>query len=71
MAVCPPTMKRVKRLAPAVKCTPEEWVKLFPNDLTQTMAFFSVSSVTIGIDHIRVDTIKDHLKSKKHSKERI
>ena len=33
MAVCPPPMKRVKLLAPAVKCTPEERVKQFPNDL--------------------------------------
>ena len=33
MAECPPLTKKVKRLAPAVKCTPEERVKQFPNDL--------------------------------------
>ena len=33
MAERPPPTKKIKRLAPAVKYTPEEWVKQFPDDL--------------------------------------
>ena len=66
MAERPPPTKKVKRLAPAVKCTPEERVKQFPNDLYSDSGVLFCKFCDHSVDHVRVDTIKDHLKSKKH-----
>ena len=66
MAQFPPPTKKIKRLAPAVKCTPEEWVKQFPDDLYSDGGVLFCKFCDHSVDHIRVDTIKDHLKSKKH-----
>ena len=70
----PPLAKKAKRSAPLTRLTAEERAKQFPEDLYADggMLFFLLFPPFCehSVDFTHVDTVKDHLKSKKHWKRR-
>ena len=63
--VTPPAPKKAKRCTPVARVTAEEQAKQF-RDLYADSGVLFCSYCAHSIDYVRVDTIKDHLNSKKH-----
>ena len=61
-----PQKKKKKRSAPVARVTAKDWAKQFKEDLYDDGRVIFCKYCQHNIDYIRVDTIKDHLKSKKH-----
>ena len=62
----PSSAKKQKRSAPVARVTADERAKQFKEDLYADGKVLFCKYCQHSIDYIRVDTIKDHLKSKKH-----
>ena len=63
----PPAKKgRAGRAAPVAKITAKERVKQFPTELYEDSGILFCRFCDHSLDFIRLDTIKDHFKSKKH-----
>ena len=67
MAEGPPPPKRGRRSTPVLGVTSEERVKQFPEDLYSDDGVLFCKFGDHCVDHVRIDTIKDHKKSKKHT----
>ena len=67
MAEGPPPAKRGRRTTPVLRVTAEERVKQFPEDLYSDDGILFCKFCDHSIDYVRIDTIKDHMKSKKHT----
>ena len=63
----PPCLKKAKRSAPIRRVTPEERAKQFSDDLYADSGMLFCKFCDHCVDYIRVDTIKDHLRSLKHT----
>ena len=62
--VCPSSAKKQKRSAPMARVTAEESGKQFKEDLYADGKMLFCKYCQHSIDYIRIDTIKDVLKSK-------
>ena len=60
-----PAPKKAKRSAPAARVSAEERAKQFKEDLYSDSGVLFCTYCEHSIDFVRLDTIKDHLKSKK------
>ena len=67
MAEGPPPPKRGRHSIPVMRVTAEERVKQFPEDLYSDDGVLFCKFCDHSIDYVRIDTIKDHMKSKKHT----
>ena len=67
MAEGPPPPKRGKGSTPVLRVTAEERVKQFPEDLYSDDGILFCKFCDHSVDYVRIDTIKDHMKSKKHT----
>ena len=67
MAEGPPPPKRGRRSTPVLRVTAEERVKQFPGDLYSDDGILFCKFCDHSVDYVRIDTIKDHMKSKKHT----
>ena len=67
MAEGPPPAKRGRRTTPVLRVTAEERVKQFPEDLYSDDGVLFCKFCDHSVDYVRIDTIKDHMKSKKHT----
>ena len=65
-----PRAKKAKRCAPLTRVTAEERARQFKDDLYADGGVLFCRFCEHSIDFTRVDTVKDHLKSKKHSAKR-
>ena len=63
--VTPPASKKARRSQPVARVSAEERAKQF-KDLYADGGVLFCSYCGHSVDYVRVDTIKDHLKSKKH-----
>lgn len=70
MAEGPTPAKKSRRSAPVATITAEERVKQFPSELYADGGILFCKFCDHSVDYVRVDTIKDHLKSKKHIRRR-
>lgn len=61
-----PPVKKAKRSAPVSCLTAEESARQFPVDFYEDGGVLFCRFCEHSVDFIRVDTIKDHIKSKKH-----
>ena len=61
-----PRAKRAKRSAPVSRVSAEERAKQFQDELYAESGVLFCKYCEHSVDFVRVDTIKDHLKSKKH-----
>ena len=61
-----PRAKEPRRDAPVVRVTAQECAKQFKDDLYFDGGVVFCRFCEHSIDYVRVDTIKDHCKSKKH-----
>ena len=59
--------KRARRSAPIPRVTADEWAKQFQDDLYADGGVLFGKICEHCINFVRVDTIKDHLKSQKHA----
>ena len=67
----PPRAKQAKRSAPLTRLTAEERaIEQFPEDLYADGGVLFCRFCEHSVDFTRVDTVKDHLKSKKHCSRR-
>ena len=62
----PPRAKKAKRSAPISRVSAEERAKPFKDDICTDGGVLFCKYCAHSVDYTRVDTIKDHLKSKKH-----
>ena len=62
-----PPAKKAKRSVPLMRVTAEERAKQFHSDLYADGGVLFCRFCEHSIDFTRVDTVKDHLKSKKHT----
>ena len=62
----PPRAKKVKRSTPISRVSAEERAKQFKDDLYADSGVLFCRYCEHSVDFSRVDTIKDHLRSKKH-----
>ena len=62
----PPRAKKAKRNAPISHVSAEQRAKQFKDDLYADGGVLFCKYCAHSVDYTRVDTIKDHLKSKKH-----
>ena len=65
-----PRAKKAKRSAPLTRVTAEERARQFKDDLYADGGVLFCRFCEHSIDFTPVDTVKDHLKSKKHSANR-
>ena len=65
------TPKRVKRSSPALSVTAKERVRQFPDDLYEDGGILFCKFCNHSIDIVRVDKIKDHIKSQKHWRNKV
>ena len=61
----PPALKKARRSAPASRVSAEERAKQF-KDLYADGGVLFCSYCDHSVDYVHIDTIKNHLKSKKH-----
>ena len=66
MAEGPSPAKKGRRSAPVARVTAEERVRQFPDYFYADGEVLFCKFCDHSVDYVRVDTIKDHLKSKKH-----
>ena len=66
----PPRAKKAKRSAPISRVSAEERAKQFKDDLYADGGVLFCKYCAHSVDYTRVDTIKDHLKGKKHCAEK-
>ena len=64
--LAPPVAKKSKRSGPISKVTAEERAKNFKEDLYANEGVLFCKYCDHSVGFVRVDTIKDHLQSKKH-----
>ena len=70
--LAPPRAKKAKRSAPISCVSAEERAKQFKDDVYADGGVLFCKYCVHSVDYTRIDTIKDHLKSKKHcAKERL
>ena len=67
--MAPPAVKKARRSAPASRVSAEERAKQF-KDLYANGGVLFCSYCDHSVDYVHIDTIKDHLKSKKHCQQR-
>ena len=61
-----PRTKKPKRSAPLCRITTEERAKQFSEDMYSDGGVLFCRFCAHSVDYTRIDTIKDHVKSKKH-----
>ena len=66
-SIGPSSAKKQKISAPVARVSAEDRAKQFKEDLYADGKVLFCKYCQHSIDYIRVDTIKDHLKSKKHT----
>ena len=63
----PPSTKKSKRSAPISRLTAGERAKQFSDDFYADAGVLFCRFCEHSVDFVRVDTLKDHLKSKEHA----
>lgn len=63
--------KKIKRSKPVPVLNAKERVRQFPHDLYEDGEILFCKFCNHSLDFVRVDTVKDHLKSKKHTTNKV